>query len=144
MNKKPPYQAFGPAINRIADIMAHSNLYAFKGVSRLAEDARVSTSTLSRIINGEVLPSIFMVERVRKALELELGIELDTRDLIAEYGAFKTASVCEAVGCAGCLPASAIDQFGRLKPAFQGVLPGTWVTSKYPNGYQPFEDKEVK
>jgi len=134
---KPPKQAFGPAINRISDVMVHTDRYAFKGVSRLARDARVSASSLSRLVNGKLNPSFLMVARLTNALERELGYKIDPRDLVAECGEFLTSFACDLVGCRGCLPVNALDEFGDLKPAFAGVRPGTWVTSRHPKGYRP-------
>lgn len=135
MKHKPPKQAFGPTINRLADVMAHTNRYAFRGVSRLALDARVSPSSISRLINGKMNPSFVMVARVTTALESTLGYRIDPRDLVAEMGSFLTKNCCDLTGCQGCLPDAATDEFGDLRVEFIGVRPGRWVTSEFPNGY---------
>jgi len=135
MKHPPPQQAFGPTINRISDVMAHTNRYAFKGVSKLAADARVSASSVSRLINGKMNPSFAMVARITAALEACLGHRIDPRDLIAELGRFLTPHTCDLVGCQGCFPENATDEFGDVKSAFVGVEPGQWVTSRYPKGY---------
>lgn len=137
MKHQPPKQAFGPAIPRFADVMAHTDRYAFKGVSRLAKDARVCASSVSRLINGRISPSFVMVARLTAALERQLGRTIDPRDLIAESGEFLTRHTCDLVGCRGCLPANALNELGDSKSAFAEVKPGNWVTSKYPKGYQP-------
>jgi transcriptional regulator with XRE-family HTH domain len=137
MNHPPTPQAFGPAINRIADVMAHSTQFSFWGVSRLAEMAGVSSAAVSRIINGKINPSFLMVARLAKALEDDFGIPIDPRELVAENGAFPTRFTCDLVRCSGCLPAAATDEFGDLKRAYHGVVPGQWVTSRYPNGFAP-------
>ena len=136
MNNKPPTQAFGPAINRVSDVMVHTKRYAFKGVTKLAQDARVSASSISRLINGKLNPSFVMVARLTRALERDLGFKIDPRDLVAESGEFLTGAVCDLVGCRGCLPANAHDEFGDIKPAFADVKPGTWITSRFPKGYR--------
>lgn len=136
MNHQQPKQVFGPAINRISDVMAHTNRYAFKGVSRLASDARVSASSVSRIINGKINPSFLLVARIAQALEAQLGHPVDPRDLIAESGAFLTPFACDLASCSGCLPESATDEFGDIKAAFNNVKPGNWVTSRHPKGYR--------
>lgn len=133
-------QAYGPTINRIADMMAHTSRFAFQGVSRLAEDARVDRSTISRIINGSINPSFVLIARITGAFERELGFHIDPRDLVAELGGFLTRNACEVVRCGGCLPDRARDEFGDMKAAFAAVVPGTWVTSRYPNGYEPFAE----
>ena len=122
--------------------MVHSPRYAFKGVGRLARDARVSPSSVSRLINGKLNPSFVMVARLTAALEKQLGFPIDPRDLVAETGRFLTRHTCELVRCRGCLPDNALDEFGDIKPTFDGVQPGAWVTSRYPNGFK--QEKGVK
>ncbi len=77
-----------------------------------------------------------MVARLTYALERELGIHIDPRDLVAENGLFLTRFVCDLAACPGCLPERAIDEFGDLKSTFAGIQKGHWVTSKYPKGYE--------
>jgi len=136
MYKPPSPQAFGPAVNRISDVMAHTTRYASSGVIRLAEDAEVTPSAVSKIINGKRNPSSLMVARIAAALEQALGIHIDPRDLVAENGRFPTRFACDLAGCSGCLPERSHDEFGNLKPAFEGIRPGEWVTSRYPKGYE--------
>lgn len=130
-------RVFGPQINRFADVMEHHNRFMFKGVSKLALDAGVSPSSVSRLINGKMNPSHQMVQRLRKALERAYGFRIDPGDLIAEEGRFVTKFVCDVVGCPGCLPKAAYDEFGSLKDAYKDVKSGQWVTSRYPKGYVP-------
>ena len=134
MYNKPPTQAYGPTINRFADVMAHHNKFAFKGVSRLAREAGVSPSSVSRLINGKSNPSFLMVARLTDALERAYGYRIDPRDLIAEHGEFIHRFCCDLTGCAGCLPENALDEFGDTKQAFHGVKPGNWITSRHPTG----------
>lgn len=137
MKHQPQPEVFGPAINRLADVMAHSSRFAFRGSARLAFDAGVSPSSVSRIIHGKLNPSFLMVARLTEALEREFGFSIDPRELIAECGQFPTRFLCDLVGCdLGCLPDNAYDEFGSLKPAFENVKPGEWVTSRYPKGYK--------
>lgn len=133
----PPPQAFGPTVNRVSDVAAHTTRYAFKGVGRLARDAGVSPSAVSRLLNGKMNPSFLMVARITAALEKELGYRIDPRDLVAESGRFLTRFTCDLVAdCRGCYPDAATDEFGDTKRAFEGVRPGQWVTSRYPSGYE--------
>ena len=135
MNKHhQPSPVFGPAINRFADVLAHHDRFAFKGVSRLARDAGVSPSSVSRLINGKMNPSFFMVARLTEALERQFGFRIDPRDLIAENGRFLSRYVCDLVQCDGCLPENALDEFGAVKEAFKNVESGKWVTSRHPHG----------
>lgn len=135
MKHPPPFTAYRPVINRFTDVMMHSDRFAFRGTSRLATDAGVSVSSLSRLIHGEINPSFRLVARLTEAVEQELGFRIDPRDLCAEGGRFLTDSTCGLVGCRGCLPENARDEDGSLNPKFAGVEPGTWVTSRYPQGY---------
>lgn len=135
MKHPPPTKAFGPVINRVSDVMIHSNRYAFHGVTRLALDSKVSPSPVSRLINGKMNPSFAMVARITNALEKTLGYRIDPRDLVSELGTFLTPHTCDLADCQGCLPENATDEFGDIKPAFAGVKPGCWVTSRYPKGY---------
>ena len=135
MKQPTQVQAFGPVINRISDVMIHTNRYAFHGVAKLAEDAKVSPSAISRVMNGKTNPSFAMVARITAAIEDVLGYRIDPRDLVAEMGRFLTSHTCDLVHCQGCLPENALDEFGDLKPTYSGVEPGRWVTSRYPKGY---------
>jgi len=134
MNHPPNKQVFGPVINRVSDVMAHTKDYAFKGVSRLARDARVSPASVSRLINQKLNPSFALVARLTTALEKQLGMKIDPRDLVAENGRFLTKFACDLVACPGCLPDRAMDEFGAIKSAYRGIGPGRWVTSRYPSG----------
>jgi transcriptional regulator with XRE-family HTH domain len=135
MKHPPPNQVFGPAINRIDDLMAHSSTLAFGGVQRLAQFAGVSPASISRIICGLQNPTFLMVARITAVLEEDFGRRIDPRDLVAENGQFLTRFACDLVGCRGCYPDAATDQFGYQSPAYEGVNKGQWVTSKYPKGY---------
>ena len=135
MKHPPIFNGYGPIINRFADVMDHVDRFAFIGVQRLAQAADVSPSSVSRLINGRINPSFALVARLTAAIEKELGMKIDPRDLIAENGQFLTRSVCDLTACPGCLPDNAMDEFGDTKPAFADVTPGTWVTSRYPKGY---------
>jgi len=135
MKYPPSPQAFGPAVNRFLDVMAHSDRYAFRGTTRLALDAGVTPGAVSKIIHGTRNPSFLMVMRLAQALERTFGFPIHPGDLIAESGLFLTRCACDLVGCPGCLPETASDEFGAIKPAFSGVKPGTWVTRNYPTGY---------
>ncbi len=128
-------KAFGPVICRLGDVMMHITRYSFDGSARLAEDAQVTRSSISRILNGKMNPSFVMVARITGAIEEQLGFQIDPRDLISEAGAFRTPYVCEALHCTNCLPEAARDDFERISPAFQTIRPGKWVTSEVPEGF---------
>jgi transcriptional regulator with XRE-family HTH domain len=137
MSNPPPQQGYGPVINRIADVTAHLDRYMFKGTTRLALDSKVSPSTITRILNNQINPSFALVARITAAIESEFGIQIDPRNLVAENGDFLTPFTCDLMACKGCLPESALDEFGDLKPAFTNVSKGKWVSSRYPKGFIP-------
>lgn len=136
MNHPPPKQVFGPTINRIRDVMDHTTKYACQGVPRLAKDAGIHRTTLSRVIYGKINPSARTVGRIASALEKALGRPIDPRDLFAENGEFPTRFTCDLVGCRGCLPDVSTDEFGDRKPSYRDVKPGEWVTSLFPRGLE--------
>lgn len=86
--------------------MAHTTRYAFGGESRLARDAGVSKSALSRLVNGLSHPSFNIVCALTAALEKQLGRPVDPREILSLHGHYPTASVCELCGCKGCFYAS--------------------------------------
>jgi transcriptional regulator with XRE-family HTH domain len=143
MTKNHRTPGFGPAINRFTDVLAHHDKFAFKGVSRLAREARVSPASVSRLINGKMNPSFLMVARLTEALERHLGFRIDPRDLIAENGRFLEPFVCELMSCAGCLPEIATDEFGDIKPTYQDVKPGQWASSRHPKGFRTDEKGDI-
>lgn len=117
--------------NRILALMAHTSRYAFKGESRLANDAGVSKSAVCRLLNGQSSPSFALVSALTHALEPHLqrglqGKRLDPHELISLDGTYPTASACELAGCKGCLPAEAYDEEGRLRPECKDMKPGQW------------------
>ncbi len=136
MNNHPPNQVFGPAVNRIADMMAHCTRFQFRGTAQLAYDAGVFPSSVTRLIHGQINPSFLLVARITSALERQLGFNIDPRDLVGESGQFLTKFLCEAVGCPGCLPENATGPTQELNPLFDGIRQGEWVTSKYPRGFK--------
>jgi DNA-binding XRE family transcriptional regulator len=112
--------------NRIRAVLQHTTRFAFKCQARLADAAGVSESCISRLIRGEYLPSFTTLMKVIEALERETGKPLAPRELISLDGTYPTASVCELVGCKGCLPEEAYNEDGTLKPEYVGVKPGAW------------------
>ncbi len=134
-------QVYGPAVSRLGDVIVHINRYQFKRVSRLAEDAGVEPSTISRLLRGQVNPSFFLVARITGALEKAVGYHIDPRDIISECGAFLTRHVCDLMHCSGCFPGAMQDEEGNTKPRFAAVKRGQWTSSEYPFGYQA--QKEV-
>lgn len=115
-----------PVRNRIGAVMAHTRRYAFRGESRLADDAGISRAALNRLVRGRSSPSFVHVVALTQALERALGRSLDPREVISLDGIYPTVSVCQLCGCRGCLPAEAYDEENRIRPEFKDVKPGQW------------------
>jgi transcriptional regulator with XRE-family HTH domain len=113
--------------NRILAVMAHTSRYSIRGQARLAEDARVSRSTVCRFLSGEANPSFALVMAITQALETRLGRPVDPRELVSMDGTFPTASVCELCGCRGCLPPEAYAPDDTLRQEYRGARPGEWL-----------------
>jgi len=88
--------------NRLRVVMAHTTRYAFKGEARLALDAGVSKSAVSRLVNGLSSPSFAVVSAIAHALEKRLGRSLDPRELVSFDGNYPTLSACALCSCRGC------------------------------------------
>lgn len=87
--------------------MVHVNWYLFAPVARLARDAGVSHSALSRVLSGKAAPSFALAWKVARAIEKRLGAalpggRLDPRELFSVDGTYPTPSACELAGCPGC------------------------------------------
>lgn len=130
----PSPHHFDQTISRLADVLAHTKRYSFKAPSRLSQDAGVHPASVFRILRGGGNPSFLTVTRITEAIERELGFRIDPRDLIAEGGRFPTPFCCDVTRSQPSLPDSAYDEFGDLKPAFAGIEPGKWVSSRHPRG----------
>lgn len=90
--------------NRIAAVMEHIPWYSIQGQARLAEDAGVSRSAVSRLVSGKAMPSLSVLLPVTRALEKRLGKPLDVRDLVSLDGRYPTPSVCTLMACRGNHP----------------------------------------
>lgn len=130
----PPVQ--GPIISRLGDVMSHVSMLSFRSSPRLALDAGVGARHLPRLLSGVCAPTYITVSRLTTAIENHLGIQLDPRQIFAENGEFLTRHVCDLIpNHQGCLPANALDEFGRRRFEFKDVNPGEWTSSRYPYGY---------
>ena len=119
--------------NRVQTVMVHVNRYSFQGRARLAADAGVSRSTISRMINGQTSPSHALVQAVTDALAVHLKKPLVPRDLFTSDGCYHERSGCQLSGCAGCLPETAFDGNGRRRVEWLNARPGDWSLSPDPN-----------
>ena len=75
-----------PVRHRIDGVMVHVPWYSVQGVTRLAKDAGVSHSSLSRLLSRESSPSFALLWKLTKALERRLGRKLDPRELVSLDG----------------------------------------------------------
>ena len=73
LRKHPLPQKQPAPHNRVQMLMVHTTRYAFEGQARLAQDAGVSRSTISRLISGQAAPSLRLAEAVTRALSIGLG-----------------------------------------------------------------------
>jgi transcriptional regulator with XRE-family HTH domain len=121
-----------PVHNRIMAALAHCPRYAFKGGKRLAQDCGVSPAAISRIVTGQSSPSYALVVAITKALEKRIGKRIDPRELVSPDGTYPTPSICELMGCKGCLPSEAFDEVERLKGEYSQLKPGSWSGSVRP------------
>jgi len=118
------------AHNRIKAVMVHINRYAFQGQARLAADAGVSRSAVSRFLSGQSSPSFSLVFALTAALEQQLGKRIDPRELLTFSGVYPTPCVCDLVGCRGCLPEEVYSEDGTVKPEYRSLKPGAWSTEQ--------------
>lgn len=106
--------------------MSHINYLSFEGQARLAREAGVSQSALSRLIRGESSPSFAYVLAILRVFEKHLGKRIDPRDLLNMDGNYPTPSVCDLCNCRGCLPEQFYDAHEKIKEEYKGVKPGEW------------------
>lgn len=112
--------------NRLKAIMSHIGYLSFQGTVRLAREAGVSHSVVSRIINGKTAASFPVMVAITNALEKRLGHKIDPREILSFDGIYPTASVCELCGCKGCLPDEFYTKDDELKPEYRGIKAGSW------------------
>lgn len=113
--------------NRIAAIMVHIDGYDSRGVSRIAVDAGVSRSEVSRFLHGRTNPSYVIVERLHLSLERKLGRKLPITEVVSEFGTYPTAYVCDLMECRGCLPAYAYNQENEVLAEHRELRSGQWT-----------------
>lgn len=118
--------------NRIAAIMIHLDYYDTKGIARLADDAGVSRSEVSRLLHGRTNPSYVIVERIHLCLERMLGRRLPIAEIVSETGLYPTAYVCDLMKCRGCLPAYVYNQEGEVIEEFRNLRKRQWTGNVEP------------
>ena len=126
----PPRRRPAAVKNRIASIALHVPRYQIKTVSRLAKDAKVAKSAVSRLMRGEGEPSYMLVSRIADAISKEIGMPLDHREIAVPADAeYPTTCPCRLFGCT-CLPDWAYDRDGNLRWQFWDVRPGEWTLDR--------------
>jgi DNA-binding phage protein len=118
--------------NRLRAVMSHTIRYAFKGETRLAQDAGVSRSALNRLINGQSSPSFVLVCALAEALSKRLKRRIEPCELVSCDSTYPTRYVCVLSGCTGCLPGEAYDEEGNLRSEYSHIKPGQWSTQDFP------------
>lgn len=116
--------------NRVAAVLMHIPWYSIVGPARLARDAGVAKSTISRLLSGRTTPSYRVVMAVTAAIERRTGRTLGAHELFSTTGTFPTQNVCSLMHCAGCLPGDIYDrQTDTVHPQFRALRSGTWALS---------------
>jgi len=121
---------YAPIYNRVRVLMVHAPRYGFQGQARLAADAGVSRSTISRLISGRINPSFRLAQAVAAALEKQLKRPLSLRETFSPDGKYPTPSGCALAGCRGCMPEEAYDAEGSLRPEYRDLRPSDWSLAR--------------
>ncbi len=106
--------------------MMHTSRYAFLSTSRLAQDAGISCSAITRLLRGRSSPRYTTLAKLVKCLEQALDHPLDVREVFSSDGAYPTASVCDLTACPGCLPDFVYREDGSRKPGLEHLKSGQW------------------
>jgi len=101
----------------------------------------VSRSTISRLVHGRINPSYRLARGVTDVLERMLGKPLDMREVFSTDGTYLTPSGCALCRCHGCLPDTAWDEDGHLKPGWEDARPGDWSLARA-NNPEPVREDE--
>ncbi len=119
--------------NRLRAIIQHIDPYFFRGVTKLAREAGVSHSAISRICSGKSGASYPVVCAIAEVLERHLGKRIDPREIVSFNGTYPTESVCDLCGCNGCTPHEFWDEkINEIKPQYKGVDTHAWSLSVGP------------
>lgn len=112
--------------NRVGVVAAHIPRYMVRGQARLATDAGVARSTISRMVRGLSSPTARVAHAVQRALEQHHGFALPFEEIFSLTGSYPTAWGCQLCQCRGCLPQAAYGPDDRLLPEYEGQKPGEW------------------
>jgi len=122
--------------NRLAAVLEHVQAYYFEGPSKLAADAGVSRSALSRLVHGKSSPSYVVVCKVAAAIEKHLGHPIDPRDLVSIDGQHPTKSVCDLCAVQVVSPPVPSIRTAICCPAYRHLHPGKWTLKASRHGKQ--------
>ena len=116
--------------NRLRAIIQHIDAYYFQGITKLAHEAGVSHSAISRICSGKSGASYPVICAVTEILEKHLGKRIDPREIVSFNGKYPTPSVCTLCNCKGCLPHEYWnEEEDKVKPEFRDARAGAWALS---------------
>ncbi|MGC4044869.1 MAG: helix-turn-helix transcriptional regulator [Armatimonas sp.] len=122
--------------NRLRAVLLHVPYYSIEGNARLAKDAGLSPSTISRIMRGKAAPSYAAMSAITAAVSRRTKKPMDARELFTTDGTYPTGSTCQLMECRGCFPPEAWQEGSdRLHPTWKRQRPGEWST--YPSSSIP-------
>jgi transcriptional regulator with XRE-family HTH domain len=78
--------------------MDYITWYGFRGQVRLAKEAGVTETAVSRVVNGKTRPTYRVIKGITEAFERQLGRHIDPRDLFSLDRTYPTATVRELLG----------------------------------------------
>lgn len=128
VNPAPPNLPEARLHHRVREMAWHIPWYGFKTQVRLAKESGVSPSTVSRILRGCELPSLFVALRLTQALSKRLGRPLEVREVFSLDGTY-ARTVCQITGCRSCLPPTSYDPDNNMVPGSPQRASGQWVMS---------------
>ena len=110
--------------------MQHIPYFSIGGPARLARDAGVAKSTISRLLSGKSTPSYRLVIAVTHAIERRANQAIGAHELFSASGTYGTQSVCSLMQCGGCLPGEIYDRYtDQVLPQYRSLRPGNWQFS---------------
>ena len=116
--------------NRLRAIIQHIPAFYFQPITKLAREAGVSHSAISRICSGKSGASYPVVCAVTEVLEQRFGKRIDPREIVSFDGTYPTSSVCELCNCKGCTPHAFWDEkIDEVKPQYRAVDTRAWSLS---------------
>lgn len=126
-----------PRFNRALYVLIHVPWYGFDGQQRLAADAGVAGSTISRILKGINIPRLVVQQNIADAFSRRLGLPIPAREVFSPDGTYPTLSCCQLCGCTGCFPPWAYNEdTDEPLPEWEYATPGVWSLGTSPTKSQ--------